>query len=91
VLDNRLGEAEYLAGDYSIADMAVYPWLRPYKWQGQDIAAWPNLQRWYNAVRARPAVQRGVAVLTDRLDKNKEKPVGETWDVLFGQKQFAAR
>ena len=91
VLDNRLGEAEYLAGDYSIADMAVYPCLRPYKWQGQDIAAWPNLQRWYGAVRARPAVQRGVAVLTDRLDKNKEKPVGETWDVLFGQKQFAAR
>jgi GSH-dependent disulfide-bond oxidoreductase len=91
VLDNRLGEAEYLAGDYSIADMAVYPWLRPYKWQGQDIAAWPNLQRWYNAVRARPAVQRGLAVLADRLDKNKEKPADETWDVLFGQKQFAAR
>jgi GSH-dependent disulfide-bond oxidoreductase len=42
VLDTRLGQSEYLAGEYSIADMAVYPRLRPYKWQGQDIAAWPN-------------------------------------------------
>jgi GSH-dependent disulfide-bond oxidoreductase len=90
VLNKRLGETEYLAGDYSIADMAVYPWLRPYKWQGQDIAAWPNLQRWYNAVRARPAVQRGLAVMADRLEKNKAKPVDDSWDVLFGQKQFEA-
>lgn len=90
VLDKRLGEAEFLAGDYSIADMAVYPWLRPYKWQGQDIAIWPNLQRWYNTVRARPAVQRGLAVLRDRLDDNREKPAGRSWDILFGEKQFEA-
>jgi GST-like protein len=91
VLDRRLGEAEYLAGEYSIADMSVYPWLRPYKWQGQDIAAWPNVQRWYNAVRARPAVQRGLAVLSDTLETNKEKPSGQSWDVLFGSKQFEKR
>jgi GST-like protein len=91
VLDRRLGEAEYLAGEYSIADMAVYPWLRPYKWQGQDIAAWPHLQRWYSAVRGRPAVQRGLAVLQQKLDGNHEKPSGELWDVLFGGKQFEAR
>jgi GSH-dependent disulfide-bond oxidoreductase len=91
VLDKRLGETEYLAGDYSIADMAVYPWLRPHKWQGQDIATWPNLQRWYDAVRARPAVQRGLAVMADRLEKNKEKPAGDSWEVLFGQRQFEAR
>jgi GSH-dependent disulfide-bond oxidoreductase len=91
VLDRRLGEVEYLAGDYSIADMAVYPWLRPHKWQGQDISAWPNLQRWYGAVRARPAVQRGLAVMADRLESNKEKPAGDSWDVLFGEKQFADR
>jgi GST-like protein len=91
VLDRRLGEAEYLAGDYSIADMSVYPWLRPYKWQGQDIAAWPHLQRWYNAVRARPAVQRGLAVLSDKLESNKEKPSGQSWEVLFGSKQFEKR
>jgi GSH-dependent disulfide-bond oxidoreductase len=91
VLDRRLGEAEYLAGDYSIADMSVYPWLRPYKWQGQDIAAWPHLQRWYHAVRARPAVQRGLAVLSDKLESNEEKPSGQSWDVLFGSKQFEKR
>jgi GST-like protein len=91
VLDKRLGEVEYLAGEYSIADMAVYPWLRPYKWQGQDIAAWPNLQRWYTAVRERPAVQRGLAVLEERGEKNREKPSGDSWDVLFGKGQFETR
>ena len=91
VLDNRLSEAEYLAGEYSIADMAVYPWLRPYKWQGQDIAAWPNLQRWYSAIRARPAVQRGLAVLRERGEKNRDTPTGDAWDILFGKAQFEAR
>jgi len=91
VLDKRLGEAEFLAGDYSIADMAVYPWLRPHKWQGQDISAWPNLQRWYNAVRARPAVQRGLAVMSDRLGTSLKKPSSEAWNVLFGEKQLEAR
>jgi GST-like protein len=90
VLDTRLGQSEFLAGEYSIADMAVYPWLRPYKWQGQDIAVWTNLQRWYNAVRARPAVQRGLAVMQERLERNQEKPAGESWDVLFGTGQFQA-
>jgi GST-like protein len=71
--------------------MAIYPWLRPHKWQGQDIAAWPNLQRWYNAMRGRPAVQRGLAVMAGRHAKNREKPSGESWDVLFGQGQFEAR
>ena len=91
VLDKRLGEAQFLAGDYSIADMAVYPWLRPHKWQGQDISAWPNLQRWYNTVRARPGVQRGLAVMSERLDTSAKKPSGEAWNVLFGEKQFEAR
>jgi len=91
VLDKRLGEAEFLAGDYSIADMAVYPWLRPHKWQGQDISAWPNLQRWYNAVRARPGVQRGLTVMSERLGASTKKPSSEAWNVLFGEKQFEAR
>lgn len=91
VLDKRLGEAEFLAGDYSIADMAVYPWLRPHKWQGQDISTWPNLQRWYNAVRARPGVQRGLAVMSERLGTSTKKPSSEAWNVLFGDKQFEAR
>jgi GST-like protein len=91
VLDKRLGEAQFLAGDYSIADMAVYPWLRPHKWQGQDISAWPNLQRWYNAMRARPGVQRGLAVMSERLGTSTKKPSSDAWNVLFGDKQFEAR
>lgn len=91
VLDKRLAETEFLAGDYSIADMAVYPWLRPHKWQGQEISAWPNLQRWYHTVRARPGVQRGLAVMSERLSKSTNKPSSEAWNVLFGEKQFDAR
>jgi GSH-dependent disulfide-bond oxidoreductase len=83
VLDKRLGEADYLAGDYSISDMAVYPWLRPYRWQGQELTDFENLQRWYSVVRARPAVQRGLAVMERRLERNKAKPKGEAWDILF--------
>jgi GST-like protein len=90
VIDRQLGEAPYLAGDYSIADMATYPWLRPYKWQGQDIEEFPNLKRWYLEVRARPAVQRGLAVMQDKVKKD-EKHSAEAWNVLFGQQQYAKR
>ena len=87
VLDTRLAKTPYLAGDYSIADMAVYPWLRPYRWQGQDLADFENLQRWYSAVRARPAVQRGLGVMKQRLERNRARPAGEAWDILFGDHQ----
>ena len=62
VLDKRLGEAEHLAGDYSIADMATYPWVARHEWQGVDLAAFANVKRWYDALGTRPAVQRGMAV-----------------------------
>jgi len=62
VLDKRLGELEYLAGDYSIADMATYPWVARHEWQGVDLAAFANVKRWYDAIGTRPAVQRGMAV-----------------------------
>jgi GST-like protein len=92
VIDKRLQEAPFLGGEeYSIADMATYPWLRPYKWQGQDIEEWPNLKRWYDIVRARPAVQRGLAVLSEKIDRSGSKPSGERWDNLFGAKQFEKR
>ncbi len=61
VLDKRLGEAAYLAGEYSIADMAVYPWVAG-DWFGADPAKLPNFQRWREAIAARPAVQRGMKV-----------------------------
>jgi GST-like protein len=91
VIDRRLGESEYLAGaEYSIADMATFPWLRAHKWQGQNIADFSNLQRWYSTVRERPAVQRGLAVLEEKVDKTGAKPQGERWENLFGDKQFLA-
>jgi glutathione S-transferase len=62
VLDARLGEAEYLAGDYSIADMATWPWVTLHGWAGVAIDELANLRRWIDAVGARPAVQRGRAV-----------------------------
>lgn len=89
VLERRLSGSEYLAGEYSIADMATYPWLRSHKFQGQELESYPSVQRWYSAVRARPAVQRGLAVQKERFEKNKKPPTGAAWDNLFGNKQFA--
>ena len=62
VLDRRLGEAEYLAGDYTIADIATFPWVRRHGWAGVSLDGLDHLQRWYEAVSARPAVKRGLAV-----------------------------
>ena len=88
VMDRRLGEVEYFAGEYSIADIAIFPWTRSHANQGVDLAEYPNFLRWYKAVDARPAVQRGVKVLADRRrpqmsDKDKE--------ALFGATQYARR
>ena len=60
VLDSRLGEVEYLAGDYSIADIATFPWVRIHDWSGVSVEGLDNLQRWLAAIEARPAVQRGL-------------------------------
>ncbi|MCS6925249.1 MAG: glutathione S-transferase N-terminal domain-containing protein [Candidatus Binatia bacterium] len=67
VLDRQLREHEYLAGDYSIADIANWSWVHTYKWSGVRIDGLPHLQRWIQAIRARPAVERGRAV-PERLD-----------------------
>jgi GST-like protein len=88
VMDRRLGEAEYLAGAYSIADIAPFPWTRSHANQGVDLTEYPNVKRWFDAIGARPAVQRGVKVLADRRkrllsDKDKES--------LFGAPQYARR
>ena len=89
VLDRRLGEAPYLATDYSIADMAVFPWIRPYERQGQKLDDYPNLKRWFQAIAARPAVQRGLAVLAD---KRRQGPMDQkARDVLFGTQQYTRR
>ena len=62
VLDRRLGEHEYLAGAYSIADIATWPWVTGHDWSGVGLDGLANLQRWQRAIEARPAVQRGIAV-----------------------------
>ena len=60
VLDRQLAEAEYLAGDYSIADIANFAWARTFAWPGVDIGGLDHLQRWMDAIAARPAVERGL-------------------------------
>jgi GST-like protein len=63
VLDRRLGEAAYLAGnEYTIADIATYPWVARHEWHKTDLNVFPNVKRWFDAISARPAVQRGMKV-----------------------------
>jgi GST-like protein len=62
VLDKRLAEVEYMAGDYSIADIATWPWLTRFEWQTIDLNQFPNVKQWYLKIAARPAVQRGYQV-----------------------------
>ncbi|NQV83178.1 MAG: glutathione S-transferase N-terminal domain-containing protein [Rhodospirillales bacterium] len=90
VLDRRLGEVEYLAGDYSIADMATFPWTRSYERQGQNLDDFPNVKRWFEAINARPAVERALKVLAERRNKNFEKDA-EARKNLFGAAQYQRR
>jgi GST-like protein len=62
VLDKHLGDAEHLAGDYSIADMATFPWIARHEWQGVDLGDFTNVRRWFDAVGSRSAVKRGMEV-----------------------------
>ena len=62
VLDRRLAEREYVADDYSIADIAIWPWISRFEWETIDLNQYPNVKRWYVAIANRPAVQRGYHV-----------------------------
>ena len=90
VIDRRLKESKYIACDeYTIADMAIVPWLRMPERQGVNVDDYPHLKKWRDAILERPAVQRGVKVLADlrragpHSDKERE--------ILFGSKQYAKR
>ena len=72
VMDEQLAKHEYLAGDYSIADMAAWPWVVRWDWQGQNLDDHPNVKRWFEAVGARPGVQRGAAVGADLANFNQQ-------------------
>jgi GST-like protein len=90
VLDKRLSAAEYLAGDaYSIADIATWPWLRFPERRGIDFADYPSVRRWFKAIAARPAVQRGIEVLAGNQRQGKMTEAER--DVLFGRTQFSQR
>jgi GSH-dependent disulfide-bond oxidoreductase len=68
VLDSRLERAEYLAGDFSIADIANWAWVRTHRWSGVEVNGLPNLQRWMDTIAARPACQRGIEMPPFRVD-----------------------
>ncbi|MFT6287556.1 MAG: GST-like protein [Alcanivorax sp.] len=89
VMDQRLAVSEYLAGpDYSIADVATFPWTMPKQQEMHriDIAEFPNVKRWSDTVGARPAVQRGIAVLAE--DMKVGNPTDKTYQNMFGANQF---
>ncbi|MGN6702565.1 MAG: glutathione binding-like protein [Burkholderiaceae bacterium] len=89
VMDKRLGECAFLAGDdYTIADIATFPWTRSWKNQGVEMDDFPNVKRWFDEIAARPAVQRGVKVLADM-----RKPLTDdkARDTLFGATQYGRR
>ena len=83
VLDRRLADREFIAGEYSIADMASYPWIVPHEKQGQKLEDFPHLKRWFETIAARPAVQRAYA----KADAINTAPTvdDEAKKILFGQ------
>src|SRR5918999_6266507 len=88
LIDRRLAESEFIAtDDYTIADVAVFPWLVSHENQGQDIADYPNLERWYRAVEARPAVQHGLEVFAEQRRQLTRDMDEETRSTLFGNKR----
>ena len=86
VMDARLKDRDFLAGTYSIADMATYPWVRPYKNQGQDLAEFPNLEKWYKRMHDRPAVAKAVKVGEELRANYNLATDKDAQSVLFGQR-----
>ena len=89
VLNKRLADREFVAGDYSIADMACYPWIVPHQKQGQNLDDFPHLKRWFATIRERPATQRAYALAREI----NPAPVvtEESRRVLFGQDASTVR
>jgi GST-like protein len=91
VLDRRLAGREFLAGAYSIADMACYPWIVPHKGHGQNLDEFPNLKRWFAAIAARPATIRAYGNAKDVYAARAEPISEETRRILFGQTAMMVR
>jgi GST-like protein len=89
VLDRRLADHDYVAGDYSIADIAIFPWMRYGDRRGVNVDEFPNVKRWFEAINGRPAVQRGVEVLNA---ESRSGPMSDKErEVLFGATQYKKR
>ena len=86
VMNNRLADCEYLAGDYSIADMACVGWTKQYERFGQDTNEFPHLKRWLDTMLARPGVQRGLAVTVPDAGKSDLSEDKAAQAILFGQR-----
>lgn len=89
VMDIRLEDRPFLAGAYSIADMACIGWVIPYKRQGQDLDEFPSLRRWFDAVTARPAVEKAVNIGKEIREKTNLATDKEAQAILFGQRARA--
>jgi GST-like protein len=86
VLDKRLAGRDFMAGDYSIADMACYPWIVPHQAHGQSLDEFRNLKRWFAAVQARPATQRAYAKAPESYSKERANLSDQERRILFGQR-----
>lgn len=89
VIEQRLAQAKFLGGsDYSIADIAVFPWLRPWERQGQNIELYPHIQAWMAAINARPATARGLALLKEYQTTTPRVVDEKSREIMFGRKQI---
>lgn len=86
VLDKRLAGRDFVAGDYSIADMAIFPWARLWERQGQDISEFPNMKAWFARIEARPEVEKALAVGREERAKFNLASDKSAQSVLFGQR-----
>ena len=89
VMNKQLEGKDFICGDYSIADIAIFPWCRQPERRGVDQDEFPNHKRWVDAVSARPGVKRGVEVLAENTRQGGHSKEG--WDIMFGEKQFQQR
>jgi len=85
VLDKQLADNKYVAGDYSIADMAIFPWVRTYKRQEIDLENFPNVRRWYDLLKERPALRKGLDLGKELLNRNPQNNA-KARKTLFGIK-----
>lgn len=84
VLERRLSQVEYMAGEYSIADIATFPWVRTRKMHGQNLDNYPNIKRWYDTIKARPGVRKGIDTLSDKK-RWEIKSGSDEWQSLFSK------